>query len=188
MHIISSQLKSLGDLTLHPNASQSQILKRSPETWSQRAVANQSLGRRTAMISHLQHVDSKGDKNQALKSGILTRLHLWILSFSYRCPSFCVKKRGIWVSLFEVLLNLNSFFLFDKSLSWSNLAWRLIFEGKRKEKKETQEGKKGGEEGNRKGRRKGPERNKKEQKGTKREEKGKERTAKQSKRNKPAQY
>ena len=172
IHIISSQkLKSLADMFFqkYPKPPKSSVPK---PTWSQRAVANQSLGRRTAMISHLQHGPNyKGEKSGNLKPGMLTPSHPVNLEFFVlgKHQFLCLNTWNFAISFWSIT-KLEFIILFDQSVFWPNLAWRLFFERKRKERRGT--GKDGG----------------KEQKGTKRNRRKKNRTAKQSKSKKPAQY
>ena len=174
-HIIS-KLKLLADMFFqkYPKPPKSSVPK---PTWSQRAVANQSLGPRTAMISHLQHgPNSKGEKSGNLKPGMLTPSHPVNLEFFVlgKHQFLCLNTWNLAISFWSTT-KLEFIILFDQSVFWSNLAWSLIFQRKRKERRGT--GKDGGKEQKGTG---------KEQKGT--EEKQKNRTAKQSKSQKPAQY
>ena len=156
-HIIP-KLKLFADMFFqnYPKPPKSSVPK---PTWSQRAVANQSLGPRTAMISHLQHgPNSKGEKSGNLKPGMLTPSHPVNLEFFElgKHQFLCLNTWNLAISFWSTT-KLEFIILFDQSIFWPNLAWRLFFW---KEKK--------GKEGNRKGWRKGLERNKKKEKGTKR--------------------
>ena len=155
-HIIP-KLKLLADMFFqkYPKPPKSSVPK---PTWSQRAVANQSLGPRTAMISHLQHgPNSKGEKSGNLKPGMLTPSHPVNLEFVVlgEHQFLCLNTWNLAISFWSTT-KLEFIILFDQSVFWPNLAWRLIFERKTKERGGT--GKDGGKE------QKGTERNKKEQK------------------------
>ena len=167
-HIIP-KLKLLADMFFqkYPKPPKSSVPK---PTWSQRAVANQSLGPRTAMISHLQHGPQlQTRKIRQSETRTCWLLHtLWILSFFVlgKHQFLCLNTWNLAISFWSIT-KLEFIILFDQSVFWPNLAWRIIFQRKRKERR-----------GNRKGWRKGLERNRKGTKRNKKEKKRKDRTAK----------
>ena len=136
-HIIP-KLKLLADMFFqkYPKPPKSSVPK---PTWSQRAVANQSLGPRTAMISHLQHgPNSKGEKSGNLKPGMLTPSHPVNLEFFAlgKHQFLCLNTWNLAISFWSIT-KLEFIILFDQSVFWSNLAWRFFLKGK---------GRKGGEQ------------------------------------------
>ena len=128
-------------------------------TWSQRAIANQSVGPRTAMISHLQHgPNSKGEKSGNLKPGMLTPWHPVNLEFVLGKHQFlCLNAWHLAISFWSTT-KLEFIPVFVWPIRMLTQFGMKTYFWKEKE----------GKEGNRKGWRKGLERNKKKEKGTKR--------------------
>jgi len=176
-HIIP-KLKLLADMFFqkYPKPPKSSVPK---PTWSQRAVANQSLGPRTAMISHLQHgPNSKREKSGNLKPGMLTPSHPVNLEFFVlgKHQFLCLNTWNLAISFWSTT---KLEFIICLTNPYFDPIWHEDFFVKGKERK-------GGEQERMEERtrkeQKERERNKTEQK------KKKKRTAKQSKSKKPAQY